>query len=262
MKSLAVVAWLALAAWALAIQGQGEKHLVSQGAYSMVGNDANGAKKVTKLDEWRMYTNKDGSCSVDIEAAIQSPMMEEHYVLTTDLKPKSFSLTVSSKNSNTSGESITISCDFGSEKITCHTVGNGVTASPALSQRMPYVFMPTAEAPSLDLPWFFQTIASQAGRSIGRKSAIPLITIEDGDTTNSTTLKVQEIEQVEYLGREKIDVAGQTVLAHKFRIDDPASAAPENLWLSNSGLLLQLSQQGNPSLLLTTYEGPPLVNEH
>ena len=139
-------------------------------------------------------------------------------------------------------------------------MGNGVTTSPTLAQKMPYVFMPTAEAPSLDLPWFFQTIASQAGRSIGRKSDIPLITIEDGDAANSTLLKVQEIERVEYRGREKIDVAGQTVLAHKLQIDDPARAAPENLWLSNSGLLLKLSQEGNPSLVLTNYEGPPLAD--
>ncbi|MGB7172238.1 MAG: hypothetical protein WBD23_01670, partial [Candidatus Acidiferrales bacterium] len=233
-----------------------------QGAYSMVGNDANGARKVSKLDEWRMYADKDGSYSVDIEAAAQSPMMEEHYVLTTDLKPKSFSLIVSSKNSNASGESVTISCDFDSEKITCHTVGGGVTASPTLVQKIPYVFMPTAEAPSLDLPWFFQTIASQAGRSIGQKSAIPLVAIEDGDTADSATLKIQEVELVEYLGREKIEVAGRTVLSHKFRISIPQSATPEDLWLSDSGLLLQLSQQGNPSLALTSYEGPPLINEH
>jgi hypothetical protein len=116
--------------------------------------------------------------------------------------------------------------------------------------------------PSLDLPWFFQTVASQAEHSVGRKSAIPLVTIEDGDTPDSTILKVKEIEQVEYLGREKIEVVGQAVLAHKLQIDDPASAAPEDLWLSDSGLLLQLSQQGNPSLLLTAYEGSPLSNQH
>ena len=97
MKSLAVVTGIALIASALAIQGQGERRLVSQGTYSMVGNDANGAKKVTKLDEWRMYADKDGSYSVDIEGAAQSPTIEEHFVLTNDLKPKSFSLLLSSK---------------------------------------------------------------------------------------------------------------------------------------------------------------------
>jgi hypothetical protein len=81
MKSLAVVAGTGLLAWALAIQGQGEGRLVSQGAYSMVGNDATGAKKITELDEWRMYANKDGSYSVGIEAAAHSPTMEERTTL-------------------------------------------------------------------------------------------------------------------------------------------------------------------------------------
>lgn len=261
MKCLAVVArMILLFAWALAsIQGQDKNHLVAQGAYSMVGIiDANGNKKDAKLDEWRMYANSDGSYSVEIEAAAQAPTLKERYVLTSELKPKSFSLVVSGMNSNAAGESVTISCDFDSEKIACHTIASGVTASPTLVQNMPYVFMPTTEAASLDLPWFLQTVGSQAGRSAGQKSAIPLITIEDGDTADSTILKVQEIEQVEYLGRANIAVAGQTIVAHKFRVRDGSSAAPEDLWLSDSGLLLRLSQEGNPSLVLTNYDGPPL----
>lgn len=261
MKSFAVVTGMALLfVWKPAyIQGQEKNHPVAHGAYSIVDIiDAKGNKKDVKLDEWHMYANQDGSYAVEIEATAQATALKERYFLTSDLKPKSFSLGLSSKGDNTSGDSATISCDFGSEKIACHTAGNGVNASPALAQKMPYVFMPTAEAPSLDLPWFFQTAAAQVGRSTGQRSAMPLITIEDGDTPDSTILKVQETEQVEYIGREKVDVVGQTVLAHKFRITDPASAAPEDLWLSDSGLLLRLTQQGNPSLLLTSYDGPPL----
>lgn len=264
MKSLVVLSGMTVLALAVAsTEGQEKNRPVAQGTYSMVGiSDANGNKKDAKLDEWRTYTNPDGSHTVEIEATTQGATLKERYALTSDLKPKSFSLVLSSKGDSATTEPATISCDFGSEKIACHTVGNGVNTSPSLAQKLPYVFMPTAEAPSLDLPWFFQTVGSQAERSAGQKSAIPLITIEDGDTADSTVLKVQEIEQVEYLGREKIDVVGQTVLAHKFRITDAASATPEDLWLSNSGLLLQLTQQGNPSLLLTSYEGPSLGGQH
>lgn len=264
MKSLAFVTGIAVLSWPVAsIQGQEKNHLISHGEYSMVGiTDANGNKKDAKLDEWRMYANEDGSYSVEIAGAAQAPAMKENYVYSADLKPKSFSLVLSSGNNPTSSDSITISCDFGPEKITCRTVANGVTASAMLAEKMPYVFMPTAEAASLDLPWFFQTTASQAGRTAGQKSAIALITIEDGDTANSTILKVQENEQVEYLGRENIAVVGQTVLANKFRIRETGSTAPEDLWLSDSGLLLRLSQQGNPSLVLTSYEGPRLGEQH
>lgn len=264
MKGLVVLTGITVLAMAVTnTRGQEKNRPVAQGAYSMVGiGDENGNKKDAKLDEWRMYTNLDGSYAVEIEAATQGATLKERYALTSDLKPKSFSLAVSSKEENASGESVTISCNFDTERIACHTAGNGVNASPALAEKLPYVFMPTAAAPSLDLPWFFQTVGSQAGRSTAQKSAIPLIAIEDGDTTDSTILRVQEIEQVEYLGQEKIDVVGQTVIAHKFRVSDPASAIPEDLWLSDSGLLLRLTQQGNPSLLLTSYEGPPLGGQH
>jgi|SRR5215469_4169839 len=256
MKSLAIVMGMMLAfAWAAASSpGQDEKKLIAHGTYSMEGTDNTGAKKVVKLDEWRMFSNKDGSNSVEIEMDAQMKI-EEHYVLTNDLKPTAFSWAVSNKNGG--GQSITISCDFGSEKVACRTLEDGVNSSAVLAQKVPYIFMPTAEAPSLDLPWFFQTMAAQAGRISEQTSAIPLITIEDGDTPNSIALKVQEIEHVSYAGREKIEVAGQTVLAHKFQLTETGTAAPENLWLSDSGLLLRMSQE-NSSFVLTNYEGPSL----
>lgn len=262
MKSLAIVAGsMVLLVWPVSIRGQEQTHLVAQGAYSMVGGGADGTKKVFRLDEWRMYGNQDGSYSVDIEAAAEAPTIKEHYALTNNLTPEAFSLIVSSKEGNSSGKSISISCDFGSDSIVCRTTENGVTASASLAEKLPYVFMPTAEAPSLDLPWFFQTIASQAERS-GQPATIPLVTIEDGDKADSVILKVQEIEHVQYLGREKIEVAGQSALAHSFRITTANNAEPQDLWLSDSGVLLRLSQQGNPSLILTSYKGPPLTGQH
>jgi|SRR5215469_2897986 len=264
MRNLIVVSGIALLLIpCIASEGKSEMHLIAHGTYSMVGNNANGAIKVTKLDEWRLYADEDRSYSVDIDTASSKPIIKEHYIFTGNLTPKQFLLSISSKSGNADEGLITISCDFGQEKIECHTVANDITDSPELAQTMPYVFMPTAESPSLDLPWFFQTIASQAERSvIGRQSSIPLITIEDGETAESTKLKVQEIEQVEYVGRERIQVAGQVALADKFRVTDSGGGAPENLWLSNRGLLLQASQQGNPSLVLTSYDGPPFADGH
>lgn len=263
MKSLAIVGGIiVLLVLCLSIQGQDETNLVAQGTYSMVSSDASGSKKFARLDEWRMFSNQDGSYSVEVEGAAKAPAMKEHYALTNNLTPKAFSLIMSSKDDNSSGKSVSISCDFGSENIVCRTTENGVTASAGLAEKLPYVFMPTAEAPSLDLPWFFQTIASQAGRSPAQPTAIPLVTIEDGDKAGSIILKVQEIEHVQYLGRDKIEVAGQKALAHSFQITTADNAKPQNLWLSDSGLLLRLSQQGNPSLILTSYKGPPLTGQH
>lgn len=260
MKSLAIVAGsMVLLTWSLGIQEQEKTRLVAQGSYSMVGGGADGTKKVAKLDEWSIYANQDGSYSVETQGAAEAPTMKEHYALTKNLTPKAVSLMVSTKDGDSSGKTVSISCDFGSERIVCRVTENGVTASASLAEKLPYVFMPTAEAPSLDLPWFFQTIASQAERSPGQPAAIPLVTIEDGDKAGSIILKVQEIEHVEYLGREKIEVAGENALAHRFRITATDNAEPQDLWLSDSGLLLRLSQQGNPSLILTSYTGPPLT---
>lgn len=114
--------------------------------------------------------------------------------------------------------------------------------------------------PVIDMVWAAQTVAAGADRSLGNSTAVPLITIEDGETEGSIRLKVEETEQVKYLGPESLEIMGKAVPADKFQMTSTDQTGSQYIWLSRSGLLLQLSSSdaGSGTIVLTTYEGPPL----
>jgi len=217
-------------------QGQIHKkmkaRLLCQGEYSGMGKDANGNMRLVKMDHWRMYAMSDGTYSVVVDVIPEqlkpeapNLIFEESYIFTSKLKPKVFNLNMSNRNGDDS-ISTKIRCDYSPAKLNCHmayhTRDESVSdASDTMTQRMPYTFWPSVEAPKFDIPWAFQSFAIQAARSIGHKTTIPLISIDDGDSESSMKLTIEETEQVEYLGWETIEVLNQQVHAHKFRIIDP-----------------------------------------
>lgn len=68
--------------------------------------------------------------------------------------------------------------------------------------------------------------------------------------------------KIEYLGQEKIRILDREVLAHKFRTDDVDHPGPQNVdlvWVSYSGIVLQIStSEEDTSIFLTEYKGPLL----
>lgn len=235
--------------------GQERGKLVSQGEYSAVGSK-DGQPKSMKMDEWRMYALEDGSYAVSMHVIPRNQRrhVEERETMAKDLTPETFESDL--LDDFGAGHSINIHCDFGSLAIVCRAAFGGVSSSATLSEKKPYVFIPTFEALSLDMSWFSQNIAVQVDRSIGKQTDVPAIGIEDRPD-NAIGLKLQETEKLEYLGRENIEVVGQTVSAHKFSLKGPSGGAEENLWLSDSGLLLRLTS-ADLSVVLTNYQGPPL----
>lgn len=234
---------------------------VCRGAYSAIGKDFSGVSKTRKLDEWRMYAQPDGSYTVDVEMAFPAgsqARITEHLVFANGLKPAAFNLTVIPP-SDKPNEPIKIHCEYGQAVLNCRTSDNGILASATLDTKMPYAFWGIAE-PVIDMPWAMQAIASAAERSVDNSTAMPLITIEDGEAKDSIKLKIEETEQVKYLGPEKLEIMGKEVAADKFQMTSAGTTGGEYIWLSRSGLLLQLSSSdsGNGTIVLTTYEGPPL----
>jgi hypothetical protein len=205
-------------------------------------------------------TVQDGSFSIDVELAttIEGLKAEEHHLLTKELKPKHF-VSVMSSSVGIDRQSLKIDCDYGITELSCHTTHNGSLGALKLQQKPPYIFWPTMEVPTFDFPWACQALGSQAERVVGHKTAMPLITLDDSDAEKDARLKVQEIEQVEYLGRETVNVLGQKLLAHKFRLPDPKNAdSAQEFWVSESGILLSMTISGDMKITLTQYEGPPL----
>jgi hypothetical protein len=252
---LASLAGVTLLASGFLAQNEATPKLVCQGEYSALGRNSKGDTKTTKVDRWHMDSMQDGSYSVDVE--LERPKIEEHRFFTKEFKPKSF---VSVLSGGGLGKPMTIECDYGATDLGCHTTFDGSSAAATIAQKPPYAFVPTFEALTFDFPWAFQAIVSQAERTIGQKTAIPLIALEDGETKNSISLKVQGVAQVEYRGREAIETLGQKILAYKFRLVDPKD--PEHardLWMSDSGILLSMTiDDSGARINLTEYQGPSL----
>jgi hypothetical protein len=259
LTGLAVTIFLASG---LLAQNAADSRLVCQGEYSASVKGVNGETKVTRIDRWHMNTMQDGSYFVEVELATTVPGLsaEEQHLLGKDLRPKKF-VSVMSNGAGSDKRSIKIECEYGMTELSCHTTDNGSLAAARIQRKLPYIFWPTAEAPTFDFPWAFQALASQAERVVGHKTAMPLITLDDGETKNSISLKVQEIEEVEYLGREAVEVMGKKLLAHKFRLVDPKNPddpeGPQEFWVSDSGILLSMTFVG-ARISLTQYQGPSL----
>lgn len=241
-------------------QNKGKPQLVCQGEYSALEKNSKGDPKTTRLDRWRMDSMPEGSYAVNIE--LERPSIEEHRLFTKELKPKSVVsvLSVPSNGIRVGTQPMTVKCDYGSTELSCHTTFDGSSAAATLGQKPPYSFVPTLEVLTFDLPWAFQAIVSQAERTVGHKTTISLIALEDGETPDSMVLKVQEVELVEYRGRETIEILGQKILAYKFRLVDPKNPErAQDFWMSESGILLSMTLgQGGARINLTEYQGPSL----
>src|ERR1022692_4550521 len=237
-----IFAGTALLTSGLVAQNDAKQHVTCEGEYSAMFRDAKGNPKAVKIDSWHMDSMQDGSCSVDVELISPSATMKslrtERHVLSKQFKPMSF-VSVTSIGSGKEMESFKIECDFAMADISCRTTHNSSKAVATVRQTKPYIFWPSVEAPTFDFPWAFEAIASQSERIVGRKTALPLITLDEGQTKNDIVLKVQEVEQVEYLGKETIEIIGQKIPAYKFRLLDPKSGAQE-FWVSESGVVLSM----------------------
>ena len=240
--------------------------LECRGEYSQLNHTPQGGVKRTVLDHWEMSSLPDGTYSVSIEQArLAGTGNFEHRILSSSMLPIAFALELPGHKEHP-GTQIKISCKFESARIAC--VLDDYPKYPSvqfsLSQTPPYVFMPAPDASPLDLAWFIQMELSQAERSVGRTTSLPLISFRDNLKGEDLKLAVVETEQVKYLGQEEVEVANQKILAHKFQDVPEHPGDPEEptiYWLSPSGLLLQGATKSGVSLILSDYHGPPLGKE-
>ncbi len=259
--SLATLIGITLLASGLPAQNEPKPKLVCQGEYSVLGKGSKGDPKTTRLDRWHMDLMQDGSYSVNVE--MERPRIEEYRLFTKELKPTSVVSVgwVPSDGIRVGSQPMTIEFNYGSTELSCHTTFNGSSAAATLAQRPPYASVPTFEALTFDLPWTFQAVVSQAERTIGHKTAIPLIVLEDGETKDSISLKVQGVVQVEYRGRETIEILGRKIPAHRFRlVDSKEPERAQDFWMSESGILLSMTMDDSGTRInLTEYQGPSLI---
>jgi hypothetical protein len=259
MKTFATAVFLVIINAFPLVQNQSvpSEKLVCHGEYSSSGKDYKGVPQTKKLDEWHMYVMPDGSYAVDIDMLVPGgpAKITEHLVFTTDLKPTAFGETATPPPGG-SDKPVEFHCDYGESVLSCQSSFENVSASATLNATMPYTFWPGVDPPVNDVVWAMQALASEAVRSVGHPTEIPLICIED-ERDNRIQLKVQETETVEYLGQENLQVMGQTVDAQKFRIQAAGKTGSMDIWLSHSGILLQASFFGT-RIALTAYQGPTL----
>ena len=203
-----------------------------------------------------MYTMADGDYIVEVQRLpLSEPFrVDERHVFTKTMEPLSadIALHLGAK----------IHCDYQSSEIAC-TIGgpDGTSISSRLPQMKPYIFAP-AILPLADTSWLDQTMAVQANRIAGSITTMPLITmLNDENGKDEDQLTVQDSVHIESLGSETIDLLNQRVSALKFRIRDSVASDSEDsdyLWMSNSGLLLQVTSGNQAITKLTSNEGPQL----
>lgn len=240
--------------------------LECRGEYSQLNRTPQGEVKRSVLDHWEMSSLPDGTYSVRIEQArLAGTGNSEHRILSPSMLPIAFALEFPGHKEHP-GTQIKISCKFESTRIAC-VVDDAPQYSSvqfSLSQTPPYVFMPIPDASPLDFAWFIQMELSQAERSVGRTTALPLISFRDNLKGEDLKLAVVETEHVKYIGQEQVEVVNQKILAHKFQDVPEHPGDPEEpiiYWLSPSGLLLQGATKRGVSLILSDYHGPPLGND-
>ncbi len=198
----------------------------------------------------------DGNYLVEVQRLpLSEPFrVDERHLFTNTMEPLSADITL-----NLGAK---IHCDYQSSEIAC-TIGgpDGTSISSQLPQLKPYVFAP-AILPLGDTPWFGQMVAIQANRTAGSITTMPLITmLNDENGKDEDKLTVQESESIEFLRFETIDLLNQRVSALKFRMRDSVSTDPgdsDYFWMSNSGLLLQVTSGNQVVTALSSYEGPHL----
>jgi hypothetical protein len=208
------------------------------------------------IDRWRMYEAQDGTYTVDAEIApFGEFVVQETLVLTRDFRLRNFRSNARSGN---------ISCDFRSTPVRCDVLSkkSNLRSSASREQATPYNFIPFAGPIPFDLAWFVQVSVAQADRTVGRKTSVPVLSLQDDASNKGIELGIAETEEIEYLGQEKIRLLGREVLAHKFRTDDVDHPGPQNadlVWVSYSGIVLQIStSEEDTSIFLTEYKGPLL----
>ena len=180
--------------------------------------------------------------------------VDERHILTKTMEPLSADIALQRGSK--------IHCDFLSKEIVCKLEGPDGTApiSSQLPQLKPYAFSPTFQAVLADTPWFDQMVAVQANRIVGSITTMPLITMLDGEN-DEVKLTAQEPATIESVGSETIELLNQRVSALKFRINDSAASDSEDtnyLWMSKSGLLLQVTSGNAVITKLSSYQGPQL----
>ena len=238
--------------------------VLSMGEYSRAQPDDNGKPTLVPFDSWKMTPGANGGYQLEATVITQATsMIEQRMAFDRAMNATSFGIVM---GSTVAGQKrIGVQCAFDADKISCNTSAVDTTAKPwnaSLAVKQPYAFMFVPESAAFDIPWIFQTVGWRAARVAGQKTPVAVVVIEQASSAAQPSLVVEETEQVEYMGRELVTVAGQVLNAHKLQIADqgPNPDGPMILWFSDTGLLLQMGNKSGPVMVLTKYQGPSLAN--
>ncbi len=236
--------------------------VLSMGEYSVPKPDDNGKATLVPFDSWKITAGPNGGYALEATVITQATsMIEQRMTFDHAMNATSFGIVM---GSTVAGQKrIGVQCAYDADKISCNTSAVDTTAKPwnaSLAVKQPYAFMFVPESAAFDIPWIFQGVGWRAARVVGQKTPVAVVVIEQASSAAQPSLVVEETEQVEYIGRELVTVAGQVLNAHKFQMAEPSPNAdgPMILWFSDTGLLLQMGNKSGLVMVLTKYQGPAL----
>jgi hypothetical protein len=253
-RSFLAIALLALVFPVRAKHSEGQ--LLCEGQYSHWISNSQGTHSWIPIDRWHMYALSDGSYLVRAELApFGKDGVHETRTLSSDLRLRGFS---------SRAHSVNISCDFNPNTASCslQVDESSPGSSASTEQRLPYNFIPFAGPFPFDIAWCYQAFVAQADRVVDRKIKVPVLSLHDDAKNTGIELGIEETSQIEYLSQERIKLLDREILAFKFRIDDverPNSENTDFVWVSQSGIILQIrGDSDDSSIRLTEYSGPTL----
>jgi hypothetical protein len=229
---------------------------VAEGEYSQPDPRTGGPRRKIPISRWRLYEHSDGSYLVEIELLpLATPDALERLSMDHEFKAYAMSVFIPAVDLGP----VRISCDYGSVVRCSRLEGERLESTPIQGQ--PYCFVPFSD-PRLfyDPPWFYQCLVSQARAARRTRTPVALFTFKAGTSATGGTVGISEVLQVEYVGREKVEVLNQILSAQKYQLRGGKDShwTQQDLWVSSTGLLLKATLGYGPAAILTAYHGPPL----
>ena len=214
---------------------------VAEGEYAMQITAASGAVSLKTATRWTLYRKSPGGYRLRSEI-LGPPDLQGRLFQVEELDDKLVPTALGMEAYLTGQKRpiATLNCDFANGSITCHMQSEeGAFTCKPYKHNGPFWFW-VENLFVLDLPWLTGGAANMAHLEKG-KVPIAVVTFAGGGKNAACDLTAEEEGPLEFVETANLEVAGVEVAAKHYTMKSGEEV--EDLWISNSGLLLKMSDR-------------------
>lgn len=262
---------------------------VAEGEYQLQGASEGGASQVKTATRWVLTSGKSGAYHLESEiqnqpAGTRVVQVEE---LNDHLAPVAIGYELYRNNEQQPG--ITVRCELSAGSMTCGGLFEGKQVTPSAPYKLERSFWLWMEGLfALDMPWLLDGTVNMAQLQNG-SARVPTVTVSGGtavligDALNVARLKAikgpdqkltviapdkpvewnlssDEESLLEFAGTKTAEIDGIKTAAKHYTLTN--GDRPMDVWVSESGLLLRMSDAGGGDVVLANYrQYKPLIKE-